>query len=365
MTVRLFDPLTLRGLTLSNRVMVAPMCQYMADERGRAGDWHLAHWTQNLIAGAGLMMVEATAVTPEGRISPACLGLWDDANEAAFAETLSRARRLHDGPVALQLGHAGRKASQSAPWLGRTHVPAGEGGWSVSGPSPVAFSEGWSTPAEMSRAEIAALIEAFAQAAARGVRAGVDAIEVHAAHGYLLSSFLSALANRRGDAYGGSAANRRRLTMEVFEAVRAVMPEDMPLGVRVNGTDWAAGGVTVEETVALAKELAAAGCDFIDVSSGGNAPARIPVGPGYQLGFAAEVRRASGLVTIAVGMIRSPLHAESALVTGQADLIAIGRGFLNNPRWVWHAAEEFGVQLDVAKPYAFGATGKYRPTPGR
>lgn len=365
MTARLFEPIALRGLTLPNRVVVAPMCQYQADAQGRAGDWHLAHWTQGLVGAAGLMMIEATGVTPEGRITGACLGLWDDENEAAMTQVLARARRLQDGPVALQLGHAGRKASQSAPWLGRSHVPAEEGGWQVLGPSPMAFAEGWSTPEGMTEAELAGLVEAFAQAARRGVRAGVDAIEIHAAHGYLLSSFLSPLANARTDAWGGSAANRRRIVMEIFEAVRAAIPDAMPLGIRVNGSDWAEGGITLEETVELAKALAGVGCDFIDVSSGGNAPARIPVGPGYQLGFAAEIRRASGLATMAVGMIRSPLHAEAALATGQADMIAIGRGFLNDPRWVWHAAEELGVPLAVTNSYAFGATSAYRATPGR
>lgn len=365
MSPQLFEPLALAGLRLKNRVVLAPMCQYSADAQGCATDWHLVHWSQFLLGEPGLMIIEATGVQAEGRITASCLGLYDDANEASLRSTLARARPFGDAPVFVQLSHAGRKAAQPVPWDDR--MPGGilNDNWAVKGPSPVAFAEGWQVPAELTETEIDTIISAFADSAGRAVRAGVDGIEIHAAHGYLLSSFLSALANRRTDAYGGSAENRRRLPLRVFEAVRAVCPAGMPVGMRINGSDWADGGITTDEACALARDLADRDCDFLDVSSGGNAPARIPVGPGYQLSFADAVRRASGLTTIAVGMIRNALQAESIIASGQADLVALGRGFLNDPRWVWHAAETLGVDLTVARPYAFGATSVYKPTRGR
>lgn len=364
MTSQLFTPFDLRGLTLSNRVVVAPMCQYSAED-GNATAWHVMHWGQYAVAAAGLMMVEATAVEPRGRITPGCLGLWNDENEEAVQQALAAARQIADVPFGIQLGHAGRKASAQRPWEGRGHYWPGVGGWEVIGPSALAFAEGWPVPEAMEEAAIADVVTSFAEAAKRAVRLGFQCIEIHAAHGYLLSSFLSPIANTRTDAYGGTLANRARFPLQVFQAVRDVVPATLPVGMRFNGTDWLVEGFAPDDAVAFAGMLDDAGCDFVDISSGGNAYAAIPVGPGYQIPVAERIRREIGIATMAVGMIRSPQHAEAIVSTGQADMIAIGRGFLNDPRWVWHAAEALGIDLVVVPPYRFGATSIYRPTPGR
>lgn len=364
MASQLFSPFRLRGLTLPNRIVVAPMCQYSAED-GNASDWHVMHWGQYAAAAAGLLMVEATAVEPRGRITPGCLGLWGDENEAAIASALAKARKVADVPIGIQLGHAGRKASAWRPWEGRGHYAPGEGGWEVVGPSALPFAEDWPVPRALDEAEMDGIVAAFAEAATRAVRLGFECIEIHAAHGYLLSSFLSPIANRRTDGYGGSFENRARLPLDVFTAVREAVPEDMPVGVRFNGTDWLEDGIGPDEAVAFARRLAERGCDFVDVSSGGNGYATIPVGSGYQVPFADRIRREVGIATMAVGMIRTPQHAEAIVAGGQADMVAIGRGFLNDPRWVWHAAEAMGVELKVVPQYRFGATSVYRPTPGR
>lgn len=363
MTQTLFSPLQLRGLTLPNRIVIAPMCQYMAED-GRASDWHHLHWGQFGQSGAGLMLVEATGILPEGRISPGCLGLWSDECEGAMGKALGFARQFTDMPFGLQLGHAGRKASTRVPWK-PGHVTPAEGGWQVVGPSAVPFAEGWQTPQALDEAGIEAVIAAFAAAAKRAMRLGFQTIEIHGAHGYLLSSFLSPLANHRSDDWGGSVENRMRLLLEVFRATRAVCPEDVPVGVRLNGTDWIDGGITPDETVAVARALADFGCDYVDISSGGNASAQIPVGPGYQVPFAARVRRETGMPVIGVGMIRSPLHAEALIAGGEVDAVALGRIALNNPHWAWHAAEALGFDLVVPQPYRMGKTTRYRPTFGR
>jgi len=363
MTSNLFTPLRLGSLELPNRIVISPMCQYSA-ENGRATAWHRQHWSSYALSCAGLMMVEATGVSPEGRITPACLGLWDDETEEAMASALAFARQFSDMPFGIQLGHAGRKASTARPWDGG-HVPPEKGGWRVLGPSPVPFAEGWQTPLELDEAGIQKVIDDFAAAARRAVRIGFDTIEIHGAHGYLLSSFLSPLANRRQDRWGGSLENRMRLPLAVFEAVKAACPPSYPVGMRFNGTDWLEGGIVPDEAVALARALHERGCAYVDVSSGGNAPAQIPVGPAYQLPFASRIKREVGIPVITVGMIRSPLHAEGIIATGEADAVALGRVALNNPRWPWHAAEELGVELVVAPPYRFGATRQYRPTFGR
>jgi 2,4-dienoyl-CoA reductase-like NADH-dependent reductase (Old Yellow Enzyme family) len=364
MSSQLFTPFSLRGLTLPNRVVVAPMCQYSAED-GNATGWHVMHWGQYAVAAAGLVMVEATGVEPRGRITPGCLGLWSDENEAAMAEALSAARKIADVPFGIQLGHAGRKASAKRPWEGPGHYWPGDGGWSVAGPSEIPFAEDWPVPEALGEEAMADIIDAFAASAVRAVRLGFQCIEIHAAHGYLLSSFLSPIANRRDDSYGGSLENRARLPMQVFHAVREAVPDTFPVGVRFNGTDWLDGGFSADDAVGFARMLADAGCDFVDVSSGGNAFASIPVGPGYQVPVAERIRREIGIATMAVGMIRSPQHAEAIVANGQADLVAIGRGFLNDPRWVWHAAEALNVELNVVPQYRFGATSVYRPTPGR
>jgi len=346
----LFDPFTLRGLDLANRIAVSPMCQYSADE-GRAGDWHLAHWTQLLQSGAALFVVEATAVTRDGRITHGCLGLWNDACERAFADVLARARRLAPHvPVAVQLAHAGRKASSAVPWEGGGPL-AGADAWTTSAPSAVAFDAGHPAPRALDATGLAVVRDAFANAARRAVRAGVDAIELHLAHGYLLHEFLSPLSNVRDDAWGGARERRMRFPLEVFDAVRAACP-DSPVGVRVSATDWVDGGWSLDDTVALARELAARGCDFIDVSSGGLSPAqRIESKPGLHVPFARAIREAARMPTIAVGLITEPAQADAIVANGDADLVALARGILWNPRWPWHAAQALGAAVAVPPQY--------------
>ena len=337
----LFQPFTLRSLALPNRAVVSPMCQYSARE-GCATDWHLAHWTQLLQSGAALVYVEATAVSAGGRISPGDLGLYGDATARAFAQTLARARALAPATrVALQLAHAGRKASSAAPWVGGNVAPE-QGGWTPVAPSALPFADGDPVPAALDAAGLAAVRDAFVAAARRGVGAGVDVIEVHMAHGYLLNEFLSPLANVRTDAYGGSFDGRVRFPLEVFDAVRAAVP-DLPVGVRISAVDWVEGGWALEDSVELAQRLKARGCDFVDVSSAGVSPRqKIDVRPGYQVPFARAIRAATGLPTIAVGLITEPQQAEAIVAQGDADLVALARAFLWNPRWLWHAAATLG-----------------------
>lgn len=350
----LFTPYTLPapqgGLSLANRIVIAPMCQYAAVD-GAAGDWHLAHWASLLLSGAGLLTIEATAVTPEGRITPRCLGLWDEATAGAFGDVLARARRLAPPvPVCVQLAHAGRKASSAAPWHGGALLAPAAGGWQPLAPSAIPHLPHEPAPLAMGRPQIDAVRDAFAAAAQRARRIGIDAIELHAAHGYLLHQFLSPLANRREDDYGGSLDNRMRLPLEVFAAVRAVF--DGPVGVRVSATDWVDGGWDLSQTLVLAQKLKALGCSFIHVSSGGVSPQQqIPVGPGYQVPLAREVRLASGLPTTAVGLITEPRQAEAILQAGDADLVAIARAVLYQPRWPWAAAAALGGTVQAAPQY--------------
>lgn len=348
----LFSPLQLGQLALRNRIVISPMCQYSADE-GRATDWHMIHLGQLALSGAGLLFLEATAVSPEGRISPADLGLWSDDTEAALRRVIDGIRRYSDMPIAVQLAHAGRKASTQEPWHGGHHIKPGEPrGWQTVGPSAVAFRADDTAPAELDLAGIAKVKADFVASAKRAVALGLDAIEVHAAHGYLLHQFLSPLSNQRTDAYGGSLENRLRLTLEVFDAVRAAVPEQTPVGVRISATDWAEGGWDLEQSVALATQLQQRGCAFIDVSSGGLAlQQKIPLTPGYQVPFAERIRRETGLATIAVGLITEPAQAEGILASGHADLIALARGVLYDPRWPWHAAAELGAQVKAPPQY--------------
>lgn len=351
----LFQPLRLRQLTLPNRVVVSPMCQYSAAD-GCATDWHIIHLGQYAVSGAGLLMIEATAVEPIGRITAECLGLWSDANEAALRRVLDIVRPYAGMPIGLQLGHAGRKASVRAPGAGRGNLPRAEGGWQTVGPTDRAFGPGWEAPVALDRGGMLHVIEAHAAATRRADRLGVDLLEIHAAHGYLLSSFLSPLGNHRTDAYGGDREGRMRFPLEVFDAVRAEWPSHKPLGVRFNGTDWVDGGLGADDAIAFAAALQARGCDYVDISSGGSARAEIPLAPGYQVPFAAQVRRATDIPTMAVGLIRDPHHAEEIVASGSADLVAIGRGLLHNPRWVWHAAEALNHPVVVPHQYLRGAT---------
>lgn len=347
----LFKPLALRGVTLANRIAVSPMCQYSAHE-GLANDWHLVHLGGFAVGGAGLVICEATAVTPEGRISPQDLGIWSDAHIEPLARVV-RFIRSQGAVAGIQLAHAGRKASTYRPWGGRHGaVVEEEGGWATIGPSAVKFADDYPMPVALDAAGIAAIPSAFAAAAERALRAGFEVAEIHAAHGYLLHQFLSPLSNRREDAYGGSFDNRIRLLLETVEAVRAAWPENLPLLVRVSATDWVEGGWTGDDTVALAQRLKPLGVDLLDVSSGGSSPsARIPVGPGYQVSFAERVRRETGLATGAVGMITTPEQAASILRDQQADLVLLGRELLRDPRWPLHAAARLGREVSWPAQY--------------
>jgi 2,4-dienoyl-CoA reductase-like NADH-dependent reductase (Old Yellow Enzyme family) len=348
---QLFTPFTLRGLTLPNRIVVSPMCQYSADD-GRTTDWHTVHLGQMAVSGAGLLLIEATAVEPVGRITPGCVGLWDDETEAALAATLAAIRPLGRMPIGIQLGHAGRKASSGRPWEGGQLIAVADGGWATVGPSAVPHLAHETPPAELDGAGLARLKARFVDATRRSLRLGLQAIELHAAHGYLLHQFLSPIANRRTDRWGGSLENRMRFPLEVFDAVRAEWPSDRPLGVRVSSTDWVEGGWDPAQTVAFSKALAARGCDWIDASSGGISPKQqIPVGPGYQVPFAERIRAEVGIPVIAVGMITEPRQAEAIVAGGQADLVALARGLLWDPRWPWHAAAELGASVEVPPQY--------------
>ncbi len=350
----LFTPYTLPsprgGLPLANRIVVAPMCQYAADN-GQATDWHLMHWGNLLNSGAGLFTIEATAVVPEGRITGACLGLWDDRTEAALADTLRRARALAPPtPVCIQLAHAGRKASSAVPWAGAQLLSADQGGWETFGPSPMPHLPAEAPPTEMSQVDVGRVRDAFVQAAQRADRMGIEAIELHAAHGYLLHEFLSPLANQRSDAYGGSFDNRVRFPLEVFAAIRAVYSG--VLGIRISASDWVEGGWDVVQSAEFATRIKAMGCDFIHVSSGGVSPAqKIALGAGYQVPFARAVRKASGLPTVAVGLITEAQQAEEVLQAGDADLVALARAFLYEPRWGWHAAAALGGAVAAKENY--------------
>jgi 2,4-dienoyl-CoA reductase-like NADH-dependent reductase (Old Yellow Enzyme family) len=351
MTSPLFTPITLRELTLANRIVVAPMCQYSAED-GSANDWHLLHLGSLAVGGAGLLMIEATAVAAVGRITRGCLGLYSDANETALARVVATCRRFGNTPLGIQLAHAGRKGSATVPWQGIRALRPEEGAWRTLAPSPLPLDEGWPTPEAFDEAGIERLVESFVAAARRAARLGLDLVELHCAHGYLLHEFLSPIANRRTDAYGGSLENRMRLPLRIAAAVRAAWPEEKPLGARISGSDWLEGGFGIEETVAFARALKALGCDYVCVSSGGIVPkAPIPVRPGYQVAFAERVRRETGIATRAVGLIAEPRQAEAVLASGEADMVAMARAFLDDPRWVWHAAEALGAKAAMAPQY--------------
>jgi 2,4-dienoyl-CoA reductase-like NADH-dependent reductase (Old Yellow Enzyme family) len=351
MTSPLFLPLQLRELSLGNRIIIAPMCQYSATD-GNVGDWHLIHLGSLSHSGAALLIIEATAVAPEGRITPGCTGLWSDANEASFARVLDAIRRYSAMPLGIQLAHAGRKASCALPWQGGRQLALTAGGWTTLAPSPLPFADDDVTPTALDAAGLARIREAFAQAARRANRLGFDVLEVHAAHGYLLHQFLSPLANQRTDEYGGSLDSRLRFPLEVFDAVRAVWPASKPLGVRVSATDWVPGGWDGDHTVELARALKARGCDYLHVSSGGLSPLqKIEAAPGFQVPYARRVKLETGLTAIAVGLITEPKQAEAIIADGSADLVALARGILYDPRWPWHAAAELGAEVHAPAQY--------------
>jgi len=349
----LFEPLSLRSLQLANRIVVSPMCQYSAVE-GCATAWHYAHLLSLAGSGAGLLCLEATAVTREARITPGCLGLWDDTCEAALAPVIRLIRTTSPVRLALQLAHAGRKGSSRPPWEGGQLIPPEEGGWLPEAPSPIAHGADEPPPRALDRGELARLREAFAAAARRAARLDFDALELHMAHGYLLHQFLSPVANQRRDEYGGDLAGRMRFPLEVFDAVRAAFPADRPVGVRVSATDWLDGedSWTPAQTLELARHLQARGCDWIDVSSGGISPRqKIALGPGYQVSFAQAIREATGMTTMAVGLITEPQQAEDIIASGKADMVALARAMLYDPRWPWHAAATLGGTVHGPRQY--------------
>ena len=348
----LFTPLEVGGLSLSNRIVIAPMCQYSAED-GCMTDWHVIHLGQLALSGAALLTIEATAVTPEGRISYGDTGLWSDANEEAMGRVLASVRRWSDMPIAIQLGHAGRKASTRKPWEGGGQIAPGQpNGWQTVAPSPLPFHESEIPPVELDGDGLARIRQAFADSARRAARLGLAAVQLHGAHGYLLHQFLSPLSNRRTDDYGGSLENRMRFPLEVLDAVRAEFPADKPVTMRVSGTDWVEGGWDIEQTIVFAQALEERGCAAIHVSSGGLDPRQqIPMGPNYQVPLAREVKRAVEMPVVAVGLITEFEQAEAIVGTGDADVVALARGILYDPRWPWHAAAHLGASVKAPPQY--------------
>jgi 2,4-dienoyl-CoA reductase-like NADH-dependent reductase (Old Yellow Enzyme family) len=349
---KLFTPLQIGTLALANRIVIAPMCQYSAVD-GCMTDWHLIHLGHLALSGAALLTIEATAVLPEGRITYADVGLWNEATEAAMARTLESVRRWSDMPIAIQLAHAGRKGSTELPWKGGMQIPPDNTtGWQTVSASPIPYKDGERPPVVLDRHGLTSVREAFAAAGRRAVRLGIDAVQLHGAHGYLLHEFLSPLSNRRDDEYGGSLENRMRFPLEVFDAVRAVFPAERPVTMRVSGTDWVDGGWDIDQTIAFAQALEAHGCSAIHVSSGGLSPSQqIPIGPSYQVPLARQVKTSTRMPVIAVGLITEFEQAEAIVGTGDADLIALARTILYNPRWPWHAAAHFGAQVKAPDQY--------------
>ena len=355
MTAKLFSPIKFRDLECQNRVVIAPMCQYSATD-GVANDWHLMHLGHLALGGAGLLICEATGVSADGRITPGCLGLYNDEQETALKRVIDFCHEVGSAHFAVQLAHAGRKASTSIPWLGGGKALSTEdGAWPTIAPSAVPFTEGWHVPAAMNRADMDRVRDDFVAATKRCDRMGVDLIELHAAHGYLLCEFLSPIANHRDDEYGGSLENRMRFPLEVFAAVREAWPDNKPLGVRISATDWELPGITIDESVVLSRTLKDLGCDFIDCSTGGNLPSRPPVGngeQGYQVTFSRQIRAEADIPTMAVGKILEAGFAESVITEGDADMVALARGMLQDPRWAWHAAAELGAEAPYPPQYA-------------
>ncbi|MEL6374091.1 MAG: NADH:flavin oxidoreductase/NADH oxidase [Pseudomonadota bacterium] len=364
MSAQLFTPHSLGGLTLPNRIVVSPMCQYSADD-GIPNDWHRMHLGSMAMSGAGLVFIEATGVNLDQRITPHCPALCNDAQEAAFADILPALRRwgVPGTKFAIQLAAAGRKASARVPWEGGTSIPPEDpSGWQTFSSSAVALAEGWTTPVALDDAALASLKQDFVDAAVRAARIGFDAAELHGAHGYLLHQFLSPLANKRNDRYGGPLENRMAFPLEVFEAVREVWPRERALGMRISATDWVEGGWDVTQSIAFAQELERRGCDFLDVSSGGIVlDATIPVGPLYQVPLAAQLKAALRMPVMAVGLITEAAEAEAVIADEQADFVALARGMLDDPRWPWRAAYRLGAKIEVPPQYARATMETWRP----
>lgn len=350
MSSALFSPIQIRQLKLANRIVISPMCQYSSKD-GCATDWHLMHVGQFSVSGSGLMIMEMTNVEARGRITPGCMGLYNQQNEDALTRVFDFCREYRNTPIGIQLAHAGRKASTAPPWLGRGALSTQEGGWKTIAPSAIAASKDSPVPAALSKEEVEELIEKFAASARRAERIGFEAIELHGAHGYLIHEFLSPLSNRRDDDYGGSLENRMRFLLSVFDVVRAEIPKHKPVGVRVSATDWVEGGWSIEDTVTLAILLKERGCDWIDVSSGGLVPTEVPAAPGYQVPFSQQIREQTDINTITVGLITQPQQAEEIIASGKADMVALARGMLYDPRWTWHAATALGVDAVYPNQY--------------
>ena len=354
MSTQLFSSLKINDVELINRIVISPMCQYSAKD-GVPNDWHLMHLGQFSVSGASLVIAEATAVESIGRISPGCTGLHNDEQEEAFTRIVWFFDAFGLAKPGIQLAHAGRKASTDVPWQGGKPLNPRKKGWDTVGPSPIPFDNDWHMPDEMTREDMDRIRDAFVGSAKRADRIGFQVVELHGAHGYLMSQFLSPIANNRKDEYGGNLENRMRFPLELFDAVRAVWPERKVLGVRLSATDYEEPGITIEETVEVAAVLKDRGCDFVDVSSGGNLATRPPVGtttgPGYQVQFAEAVKKGSGITTMAVGMIRDPYLAEDLLVSGKADSVVLARGVLYDPHWPMHAAEVLGAEAAYPRQY--------------
>ena len=354
MSSKLFSPITLAEVELRNRIIVAPMCQYSADE-GHATDWHLMHLGQFAVSGVGLIITEVVGVDMAARITPGCLSLCSDGHEASLKRVVDFCYNFGNAKMGIQIGHAGRKGSTDLPWHGGKPIPASDPrGWVTEAPSPIPYAaDGWMVPTELDEAGLARIKNAFVDTTIRADRIGFEVVELHSAHGYLLHQFLSPLSNLRNDQYGGNLEDRMRYPLEIFEAVAAVWPKHKALGVRLSATDWVdRSSWDLSEATQFALELKKRGCDFIDVSSAGNSPEqKIDVGPGYQTGFASDIRRATGLATMAVGQITEPFQAEAVLRSGQADMVSMARGMLNNPRWAWHAAEALHAEAVYAPQY--------------
>lgn len=352
MTSALFSPHALRDLRLPNRIVVSSMCQYNSED-GCANDWHLMHYGQFAMGAAGLLMTEAAHVSPIGRISPKCLGLYSDANQAALKRVVEFCRAYGVAALGIQIAHAGRKGSANPPAAGSAPMAESEGGWQTVAPSALPYDAGWATPLALDDAGLETIKRQFVASTERAAKLGFDLAELHGGHGYLLHQFLSPLSNRRTDSYGGTLEGRMRFPAEIFAAVRAVWPAEKPLGIRLSATDWVDNGLTVEDIVAFGRVLKEIGCDFIDVTSGGLDPRqKITLGPGYQVPLAERVRKEVGIAVWAVGMITGPRQAEEIIATGKADFVAMARGMMWNPRWAWHAAQTLGVDTDYASQYA-------------
>lgn len=360
MASTLFSPITFRGLTLPNRIAVSPMCQYNSDN-GSANDWHLQHYGSFSLGAAGLVMTEMTDVCPQGRISPRCAGMYSDDNEKALKRVHDFCRQYGVAKLGVQLAHAGRKGPQMPPAAGGKPILEGPDFWTPEAPSAIPYDAGWPVPKAMTKDDIKRVCQEFAEAAKRVDRIGFDVIELHGAHGYLGHQFLSPISNQRTDEYGGSTENRMRFVIEMYEAVRAVWPDNKPIGLRVSATDWVDGGWTPEETVMLAKEMKKRGLDYMDVTTGGLSPAqKIPVAAGFQVPFGEKVKKEASIPTMSVGLIAGYQQAEDIIASGRADMICIGRAALWDPRWAWHAAEELGAEAPYA-PKTMASHPKLRP----